>query len=315
MRALSHERSRRRFLGEAMGCAAWLAAGLPAVPGWARQARGRVVAEAPFARIEALSDGVWAVVSTPLRDGGRHFETTANGGIVAGRDAVAVIEGYYSDEGAAWVATQVRALAGRAPDRVLITHFHADHCRGLRALGDGVDAQATPTTARLMAGDPEQALPQPSLDEQGPGTIDLGGRRLMVTPRLGHTASDVTVRLEDPPVLWCGDLVWNHMFPNFVDAIPSHQVRHCESMLGEPGVAFVPGHGALGDAESLAPYLALLQDLERAARSAREAGTPAAAAAAAYRIPAELGDWTMFSANYIERAFAAWERELAGPGA
>jgi len=42
----------------------------------------------------------------------------------------------------------------------------------------------------------------------------------------------------------------------------------------------------------------------------RAAGTTAAEAAKAFKLPAALGEWTMFSGNYYEVALRAWEREL-----
>jgi hypothetical protein len=57
-------------------------------------------------------------------------------------------------------------------------------------------------------------------------------------------------------------------------------------------------------------YLALLDDVEAAARRAIEAGKPVAEAARAYRPPVELGEWVLFSPDYYAVAFGAWEREL-----
>ena len=51
--------------------------------------------------------------------------------------------------------------------------------------------------------------------------LDVGGRKVHLHPRAGHTASDLTIELQDPSVVFCGDLVWNAMFPNYVDATPS----------------------------------------------------------------------------------------------
>ena len=310
-RAFQENRSRRRFLVETGGCAAWIAAGLPA-PTVARPL-GQVVAEVDFARIERLGEGVWAVISTPLRDGGRHFSTTANGGIVAGSQGVAIIEGFMTPEGAAWVAEKARELTGRTPDRVIVSHHHGDHCRGVSGLGPGVTALTTPTARRLIGERTQLELPHHApLAEDEDHVLDLGGRTLRITPRSGHTPSDVTVRLDDPGVVWCGDLVWNRMFPNFMDATPSLQVRHCEELLGEEGISYVPGHGDSANAEDLAPYLELLLDLEEAAHRAHAAGVSAADAARNYTIPRRLGSWTMFSDDYLARAFEAWERELAG---
>lgn len=310
--------SRREFHRLAGGCAAWLATGLAWMPATARrafaaQARGEVVAESDFARIERLHDGVWAVVSTPLRGGGSHFETTSNGGIIQGSHGVMVVEGYMQEAGAAWVAEQAARLTGSEITHIVVTHYHADHCRGLRGLGKVAQfVHATPTTRSLMAATDEPMLPGQSLREDGAARIDLGGIVVHLAPRRGHTPSDVTVEVEDPAVVFCGDLYWNRMFPNFVDAIPSHQVRHCEDLLGRSEATLVPGHGDLGDAASQADYLGLLRDLEAAGRRSFEAGITVEAAVAEYRVPESLGTFFQFGGDYVLRAFTAWHRELSG---
>jgi len=314
-------RSRRGFIGGALGCASYLAlAPTAALRTFAASPRGEIVAEELFARIERIGEGIWAVVSTPLKDGGRHFTTTSNGGIVAGRDGVLVIEGYYTEEGGAWLAGQVRELTGREATHVVVTHFHADHVRGLGGMRQGrpegvppLATFATETTRDLMVEHQEKDLPSRLVAEaHGITTIDLGGRSARLIPRRGHTPSDVTVEIDDPDVIWCGDLVWNGMFPNYVDAVPSHLTRHCEAILGRKGTTYVPGHGDLDDAAGLDAYLGLVKDVEAAARRALEAGRPAEAAAAEYRLPESLAGWVLFSEDYFERAFLAWQRELVG---
>lgn len=314
---------RRDFLRGALGCTTYLLSGLSLLPfssirAFTSTPRFKVVAEEDFARIEQVADGVWAVVSTPLKDGGQHFTTVANGGIVAGRDGVLVVEGFYSDEGSAWLAGQVRKLTGREPSHVVVTHYHADHARGLAGLRDGRPDSAealrmltTPITKQLLIDKEEPVIPEADIADTGEGeSIDLGGKRVRLMPRLGHTPSDVTVELEEPDVVFCGDLVWNGMFPNYVDAIPSHLTDNCEKILGRKGTTYVPGHGDLGDAKSLAPYLGVIRDIEKSARRAVEKGTPAAEAAAEYKIPESLGEWMSFAPDYYERAFLAWEKEL-----
>jgi glyoxylase-like metal-dependent hydrolase (beta-lactamase superfamily II) len=169
----------------------------------------------------------------------------------------------------------------------------------------------TPTTRQLLVENEEPVLPDADITDEDEGLeLELGGRSVRIVPRLGHTRSDVTIHLDHPDVVWCGDLVWNGMFPNYVDAIPSFLTRHCEAILGHPEVTYVPGHGDLGDAKTLDTYLGLIRDLEAAGRRAVEQGTPARDAAQTYRLPESIEQWTMFSPTYIEDAFAAWEREL-----
>jgi glyoxylase-like metal-dependent hydrolase (beta-lactamase superfamily II) len=256
---MSH--TRREFLQGSASCAGYLVGSLALAHtavrcAFAANPSSRVVAEEAFARIEAVADGVWAVVSTPLKDGGRHFTTTSNGGIVVGKDGVLVIEGYYTNEGGAWLATKVRELTGREPTHVVVTHYHADHVRGLAGIGserapsaDPLRIMTTPTTRGLLEDNEEKVLPEALIDEDDRSTrLDLGGRTVEIVARKGHTASDVTLHLAEPRVVWCGDLVWNGMFPNYVDAIPSHLTRNCEAILDKKHTTYVPGHGDATDA-------------------------------------------------------------------
>lgn len=234
---------RRRFLGCLGGCAAHLAA--VAIAGttatkrlFAARARGPIVSQEPWGRLEQLGDGIWALISTPLNEHPRSSLTVANGGIVAGRSGVVLIEGLVSEEGARWLASAARELTGRPPDHVVLTHYHGDHSNGLSALRTDGEAMlhASATTLETLRrnaaesnrGDPTSGFEEDRLelvDERRPSSIDLGDRRLEVRPASGHTQSDLFIVLEDPAILWCGDLVWNGLVPNYMDAIPSRQDR------------------------------------------------------------------------------------------
>ena len=95
---------------------------------WARSPIGTVVAREPFGSLEKISDGVWALISTPL-SGDR--TTLSNGGIIAGRNAVLAIEGFNQPAGAAWLAGKAKELTGKWPTHVALTHYHSDHANGV----------------------------------------------------------------------------------------------------------------------------------------------------------------------------------------
>jgi glyoxylase-like metal-dependent hydrolase (beta-lactamase superfamily II) len=324
--------SRRDFLahtGVAAGscaahrCAAHLAVAAAFLPAplraaWAA-ARGPVVAREPFGALERVADGVWALVSTPL---GGDRTTLSNGGLVAGRSGVLAVEGFNRPEGARWLAEQARTLTGRWPTHVVLTHYHGDHANGVagyRADGARCAVHATAATrdavVRNQPADParEAALREVVLLPHGaPATLDLGARTVRIVPRAGHTASDVSIEIDDADVVFCGDLVWNAMFPNYVDAVPT-RLRDSARALRRPGATtrYVPGHGPLAGASELGRYLAVLDEVERAARAAHAGGRSTAEAAAAFALPASLGEWALFNRVFFERAFAAWYRELA----
>lgn len=314
-----HPWTRRRFLRTGASCAAHLglmaaAAPLGARRAWAAQERYPVVVREPWGRLERVAEGVWALVSTPLED----RTTLCNGGIVAGRAGVLVVEGFGSDAGARWMAERARELTGRRPTHVVLTHYHGDHVGGLAgaAAVGGAEILATPVTRDLVrerGGDPPVAILDSvrPLDTRRPTEIDLGDRSVVVVPRRGHTDSDVSVEVQDPRVVFCGDLVWNGMFPNYVDASPGRLGMAVRLLRERDAAVWVPGHGALAHRSDLDRYVALLDHVEDTARRALEAGRTAEEAAAAMEVPAELGEWLLFNPRYFEVALGAWMRELA----
>lgn len=317
--------SRRAFVGTAGSCMAHLSlmssAASPFVRGaWASvAARGAnaasIVAEEPWGRLERVADGVWAMISTPLT-GDR--TTLCNGGIVAGRSGVLMVEAFASDAGAKWMAAQALALTGRAPTHVLLTHYHSDHSGGIRgALEGGATRLHGTAVTRALAAERNAGAPADLLrdaevvDARATTTLDLGGRTVTLRPLDGHTSSDVAVRVEESSVVFCGDLVWNGMFPNYVDAVPSHLTQSVKALRDLRGATYVPGHGTVATPAELDRYLTLLDSVEAAARRALERGVTPEVAGAEYRIPGELGEWVLFNPRYFERAIGAWMKELS----
>ena len=320
--------SRRDFVTRSSSCAAHLALAAAVAPdalrrAWARAPLGPVVATEPFGSLEQVADRIWALISTPL---GGDRTTISNGGIIAGRSGVIAIEGFNQPAGAAWLAAKARALTGRFPTHVVVTHYHADHANGVAGylsaeVTSGKPAlRATERTRDLVLqrNQPadeartaalQQVVVLPSTDAS---TIDLGDRRVRIVPRSGHTDSDVSLEIDEPSVVFCGDLVWNAMFPNYVDAVPSRLASSVKALRRDRRTVYVPGHGPLAREAEFDRYVAVLNEVEQAARKAHQAGTSAADAGAAFTLPASLGEWTLFNKVFFERAFAAWYRELGG---
>lgn len=321
--------SRREFVQRSIGCAGYLAFGLSLAPrsirqAFARESRGgKIVAEEKFGRLEEISDGVWGLISTPFGEGGPFTETVCNGGIIGGKEGVLVIEAFFTEEGARWISEQSVRLTGKKPTHVAVTHHHADHSQGLGGFSSSEDEEGslqTHATGKMRqlikrsATRRRPTLPEATI-EQGRGKrIDLGGKVVNLVPRQGHTPSDVTVELEDPHVIWGGDLLWNGMFPNYLDAIPSKLSSQVQEILKESDALFVPGHGDAGKADRFAPYRGLLEEVESAARRAFEKGVSFREAADEFKLPKSLESWTVFAPDLFARAFSAWERELKAEG-
>lgn len=310
--------TRRDFLKTSSSCAAHIGLMAAASPLfarrlWAAQERFAVVAREPWGRLERVAEGVWALVSTPLQD----RTTLCNGGIIAGRAGVLVVEAFGSDAGATWMAGQARTLTGRAATHVVVTHYHGDHTGGLRGAFADADVKLLATdVTRDQTRDRNQNAPAEILagaqilDTRRPTEIDLGDRSVVVVPRRGHTDSDVSLDVSDPSVVFCGDLVWNAMFPNYMDAVPSRLSLNVRLLRSLEAGTYVPGHGALADSAALARYLDLLDDVEAAAREAIAQGLEAEEAGARYQVPEALGEWTLFNPRYFQTAIGAWIKEL-----
>jgi glyoxylase-like metal-dependent hydrolase (beta-lactamase superfamily II) len=138
----------------------------------------------------------------------------------------------------------------------------------------------------------------------------LGDLEVVVNPRSGHTDSDVTIEVQEPRIVFFGDLVWNRMFPNYMSATPSKLSASVREAIATRFVDYVPGHGPRATRQEVGRYLELLDHVEQAARQAHEKGVSAADAAKSYALPEAIADWTLFSPDYFEVAIGAWHKEL-----
>ncbi len=331
-----HNCTRRDFFAWSGSCAAhllWMSAAA-SVSGRRLFAEeppaDRIVAKEPWGRVEKLHDGVWAIVSTPLEK--KDWTTLSNGGIIAGSERVLVVESFASSKGAAWAAQQAQELTGRRPTDVVITHYHGDHANGVAGFhtppsgsngGQAPRIWTTPTTRRLLTptgrndGRGNEAARVSALeaakvlDEASSTEIDLGGRKVHLHPRAGHTASDVTIEIDDPSVVFYGDLLWNRMFPNFRDTTPTVFADSIRAAMRERETLYVPGHGPLAETRDIERLLAVLDEIEAASRQSFEEEVTATEAAAGFQLTESLGEWTMFNDSYFEVAIGAWHQELA----
>ena len=318
--------------GAAAGCSTYLAGAAPLLNAsawkrWMQPGGGRrVVAQTPFARIEEVGEGMFAIISTPL-DG--DYTTVCNGGIVAGSSGTLAVESFATPEGGRWAAEQARALTGRWPDQLVVSHYHGDHSMGVPGFanpeaggGDGSapPLRATASTRDLMGDSPnadEIVLARWAdaavVPETEPVEIDLGDRAVTVTPRRGHTSSDLTLEVDggEGPV-WCGDLFLEHHVPQLhgrvaVAAVARGAGAGRPARFGLRSRAWTArrrgGDGALHRPDRLGGG---------GRREAWRRGISADEAAESYRIPDELGEWISFSPNYHQRAIQAWMDELGG---
>lgn len=315
--------NRRSFLKSSASCGAHVLALSCFAPAMLRNAfaaqdQDKVVVTEKWGRLEKVHEGVWSLISTPFET--QDFTTVCNGGIIAGDKGVLAIESFMNPKGATWLAEQAKKLTGKWPTDIVSTHFHADHTGG--HLGYFVNEQ----NPRIWLTDAIKNLAEESFADRkmqdnefknvsqvkpvGETIIDLGNRKIRLVPRSGHTSSDVTVELVEPKVVWCGDLFFNRMFPNYGDAIPSKLNGYVNTMIEAKDVTYVPGHGATADLEAIKKYKSFLAFIESSAKEAFESGKSVEEAAKEFKLADNLSDWLVWSPENATKAYKAWYKEL-----
>ena len=315
--------NRRSFLSQSATCGAHVLTLACFAPNllknaFAAQDTDKVVVEEKWGRLEKVHEGVWALVSTPFET--RDFTTVCNGGIIKGDKGVVVVESFNQKQGAVWMAEQAKRLAGSYPTDIVSTHYHGDHTGG--HLGFYQDdrnprlwlTESTKTAAeksfkarKMEDNDFKNVV---DIDSKEGATIDLGNRSVKLIPRSGHTASDVTIELVEPKVVWCGDLFFNRMFPNYTDAIPSQLNTYVDSIIEAKDVTYIPGHGPLADLEALKKYKMFLSHIEEKVTAAFKAGKSIKEETKDFKMIDSLSEWMVWSPNNATKAYEAWYREL-----
>ena len=180
---------------------------------------------------------------------------------------------------------------GNAPlNNVIDTHWHFDHTDNnahVRALGAIILAHEN-TKKRLsephdlvplgMHFEPvaAEALPQRTFSttdvlECNGETVTLG----YIPP--AHTDSDIFIHFERANVLHAGDVFFNSYYP-FIDKSTNGSVHGMIDgatkliKIADPKTRVVPGHGPLGDRDSLARFRDMLAEIDDNVRRQKAAG-------------------------------------------
>ena len=130
---VSTAHSRRQFLAQAGGFGAFysLAGAIP-LPALAAsiiddpRIAPTPVADAGFASVRKIGDGLYATISDPSKG----LSTMCNGGFLFGKDAALLVEGFVSAPVAAFQMDILRKVSQVPATGALDTHYHFDHSTG-----------------------------------------------------------------------------------------------------------------------------------------------------------------------------------------
>jgi cyclase len=286
-------------------------------------------------RLEELAAGVFARVGVhPLQP---------NSGIVVGDGGVLVVDSGYSAAAGRELLADIRRVTSLPVTCVVISHHHFDH-----AWGNEVFAGATvighanarsmmlgetdgykqrmidyaPTSSQwygLGADDLAQQLaetritpPDTAFDDRM--IADLPGRHVeLLHFGAGHTSGDTLVYLPESGVLFGGDLICNHVFPNAMDGDPLHWPEVLEQVDRLDIDAVVPGHGPVGGRSVLRDFSGCLSSVTAEVGRALDDGVPDPRAASGHLHLDDFSGWAGHEllAGTIRTTFRALERARA----
>lgn len=254
----------------------------------------------------------------------------ANAGFVIGDDGVLVIDTFEHEDAARALLAVIRKKTSLPIKFVVNTHYHLDHVTGNAVFAQAgavvmaqrnvrawihtenlkfFGAKITPEQRAMVAG-----YFAPELVYDSGVTLYLGKREVLVKTFRGHTGGDSVVIIPGGQgghdVVFCGDLFWNHLLPNLIDANTKKLVENLTDLSrvgasdtavdaggkSSAGTVFIPGHGEVGNLQDLETFRGYLVDLRNMVVGPVKEGKTGDALLAAVmpQLQAKYGQWGIF---------------------
>ena len=249
--------------------------------------------ETSLLTLEQVGDNVYALISDTDYPPANENIAICNAGIVIGDDGVLVIDPFQNEALGNLVLSEVAKLTDLPIKYVLNTHYHFDHTGGNKA----IKAQEIPIIGRgsiredmltkNQEFDPNPVVPDVVIDDDS--KIWLGDRVIELEEVAGHSGgTDVVAYIPDANILFAGDILFNQKFPYTADGNILEWSATLDYLIEKyPDATIVPGHGIIGDRDTLASLNDYFSELESMALQWRKLGlSEEEALASAAEIPA-----------------------------
>lgn len=253
-------------------------------------------------RFEQVADGAWAALATDSGGG------VGNAGFADLGGRSLVVDCGFTPGAARDLRAAAEELAGPI-DRLVVTHPHFDHYGGAQAFADVPIIATESTRAEISTTGPGRvaelregsAAYLAELDKRGaPEWEREQGRRvaaelpdLIVTPPsetfaweldlgaarvvdcgLGHSPSDSIVWVDEPRVLFAGDLVGVDSHPNLAHGDPENWLTILDRLAAFGPAHVIAGHGPPAGPEAIATVREYVETLLRLAAEPGEHEPP-----------------------------------------
>lgn len=233
---------------------------------------------------EMVGSNVYVLTGSPGTDPGHPEGAGGRVGVLAGPDGVLMVDASYAPLTDKLTAA-IRKITP-SPIRFLVdTHEHPDHTGGNPAfarmgalilareevrqeLSVGFPPAVAAAIGKAASGTDPDRLPVLTYGMGEPLKIRMDGETVDLIPvRAAHTDGDTIVRFENADVMMIGDFYRNYGYP-FID--PQHggsfkgvlDALDTVVKIAGPKTTLVPGHGAVIHVADIAPYRAMIVDVQ-----------------------------------------------------
>jgi cyclase len=129
-----------------------------------------------------------------------------------------------------------------------------------------------------------------------PKKIDLGGLTVVIEHQVGHTPTDLVVRVPQRDIVFTGDLLFEKSYPVAFDGDMLSWRKALDGLAGYGrGTRFVPGHGPICGVEVVHEFADLIDDLHGHSEKMIRAGAGVEEATRRYAVPPRFEKFGMFS--------------------
>jgi cyclase len=172
---------------------------------------------------------------------------------------------------------------------------------------EGVTGMFVPVSQTVLA------LPNHPLDPaKMPMKIDIGGLNVVIETYIGHTDTDLIIRVPDQNVAYTGDLLTGGQYPVNINGYASKwRATLAKFATFDKETLFVPGHGQICGLEGVAEMRSCFDDIAEQAQKSYKAGVPVEEAVERYVVPDKFKNYRQFSWGFaigrtIEQLYAEW---------
>jgi cyclase len=129
-----------------------------------------------------------------------------------------------------------------------------------------------------------------------PRKIDLGGITVLIEHLVGHTPTDLVVRIPERDIAFTGDLLFEKSYPVAFDCDMISWRKALDRLAGYGRrTKFVPGHGPICGVEVVREFADLIDDLHNHSQKMMETGARVEEAVRRYTVPSQFEKFEMFS--------------------